>query len=697
MILNESLFENYDNEEEWVEVDSKSVRDSDGFYTDYTWYTNGKKHIFIFGDSEIYTPEDSDYDWEVEIYPGNEQNAMDEAQEWFDNYKGFDEDESLNESTVITDADKISSIVNYIYADAELPSDITEDEVEEFNANQLADYIFYREWEGDDSILPEAVEKLETAYNEMMGDDDYDEDEESLNEDFSPSMPTWLTRWLKNNQQYLKRLSNRSNLDLNRLTFVKVPKDEIPTNGFHPLMKDTTKQLVYLLRDEMGKVIIYLPGYNDKEAFHANSLDKDTYSAVGNLPKKSLLDYTLILGYIDLKDESSFNRTKKGARADAIKGVVERGKGQYPWMDKEYETKEDGSRDWDTYKEIQRWAVTKGQDKSGFEIDAEKYKKKLDSADMKTYGIQMERYAKKLNSLRLEIVDFISNMRVDRSIDSWGSGISEVIRYFEDAIFRYERLQKDIDDIINDSDRSDEQKNNHIQRLFDSNGYFGSIKDLRDNIESAQDKLRQVKEKAAKRNSLSETLDSEEDEMAKLAKKHNLDILSPMGGNPGEMRVSGSVKDLDAFYREAEELGILGECLHPVKVEEALTMHNFDEFKTIADEVGLTTAGDLERFRKEEVQPGEDELTAIKRYKQELIDAGVDLSKLINEGAFKDIAIDLDAGEDFISILKRDLVPAKKELYRLQDKGASEDAIEKAQEKVDEIEAKLKVIKNSGK
>ena len=124
-----------------------------------------------------------------------------------------------------------------------------------------------------------------------------------------------------------------------------------------------------------------------------------------------------------------------------------------------------------------------------------------------------------------------------------------------------------------------------------------------------------MKEKATKRNSLSETLDSEEDEMAKLAKKHNLDILSPMGGNPGEMRVSGAVKDLDAFYREAEELGILGECLHPVKVEEALTMHNFDEFKAIADEVGLVTAEDLERFRKEEVQPGEDELTAIKRYK----------------------------------------------------------------------------------
>jgi hypothetical protein len=103
---------------------------------------------------------------------------------------------------------------------------------------------------------------------------------------------------------------------------------------------------------------------------------------------------------------------------------------------------------------------------------------------MKTYGIQMERYAKKLAALRLEIVDFISNMRVDRSIDSWGSGISEVIRYFEDAIFRYERLQKDIDDIL-DSDMSDEDKNKYIQRMFDSEIHFGSIKDLRDNIESA--------------------------------------------------------------------------------------------------------------------------------------------------------------------------------------------------------------------
>ena len=136
---------------------------------------------------------------------------MDEAQEWFDNYHGFEEDEeSLEESIVIDDEKKISAIVNYIYAGTELPSDVTEEEVEIFNANQLADYVFYREWEKDDSILPEAVEKLEAVYKEMIGDD-YDEDEESLNEDFSPSIPTWLTRWLKNHGEYLKIISNISN------------------------------------------------------------------------------------------------------------------------------------------------------------------------------------------------------------------------------------------------------------------------------------------------------------------------------------------------------------------------------------------------------------------------------------------------------------------------------------------------------
>lgn len=81
-------------------IASKSVLDSDGFYTDYTWYFDKEegKHVFVFGDNEIYFPEDEYYDWEVE---GDDEQAQAEAQEWFDSYDGEDRyDEGLKESLI---------------------------------------------------------------------------------------------------------------------------------------------------------------------------------------------------------------------------------------------------------------------------------------------------------------------------------------------------------------------------------------------------------------------------------------------------------------------------------------------------------------------------------------------------------------------------------------------------------------------
>ena len=69
--LNESI-------NDWKEVDSKEVFDSDNFITDYTWYTNGDKHIFMFGDKDITEPDEDYADWECD--------SEEEAQEWFDDY-----------------------------------------------------------------------------------------------------------------------------------------------------------------------------------------------------------------------------------------------------------------------------------------------------------------------------------------------------------------------------------------------------------------------------------------------------------------------------------------------------------------------------------------------------------------------------------------------------------------------------------
>jgi hypothetical protein len=91
----ESLNEWFDDEDEEVIseyefVSSKSVEDSDGFMTDYTWYkAPDGRNVFVFGDSDYYRPEDGYFDHEEE-----DDTA---AGEWFNSYNGFGDplDESM--------------------------------------------------------------------------------------------------------------------------------------------------------------------------------------------------------------------------------------------------------------------------------------------------------------------------------------------------------------------------------------------------------------------------------------------------------------------------------------------------------------------------------------------------------------------------------------------------------------------------
>ena len=89
--IHDSLTENYDykdtNAAQWKLVKKKEVYDSDGFLTEYSWYTDGSKHIFMFGDSDLYEPDEDYADWTAD--------SEQEAAEWFDNYTGFAEDDLL--------------------------------------------------------------------------------------------------------------------------------------------------------------------------------------------------------------------------------------------------------------------------------------------------------------------------------------------------------------------------------------------------------------------------------------------------------------------------------------------------------------------------------------------------------------------------------------------------------------------------
>lgn len=561
MLLNEALFADIlDNNNDWVEVDSKQVVDSDGFMTDYTWYTNGDEHICIFGDKDIYRPGEVTPD--VDGFYG-EAGASAMA-EWFRNYRGFD--------------------------------------------------------------------------------DDLEEDLNKLTEDFSSSLPQWLVRVLKQRSVYVKLL-NRG-WDLAHLKFVVIPESEVPASGFHPIFKDDTKQLVYLLRDEKHN-IVYMPGLvgEDEPIFIDKSdLTKDT--RVKYLSKKQLLEYTVLLGYIELDDPENKMTDIRTTRSERKKGSIDRGKGQYKKEVARYNTLDNGSKDYDNPIQDYEWIMSRGQDKSGYSLNPTKYKDMLDAADLHTYSRQFERYTAKLEKLRSMIIDYIQTMSVTQGVSSWGDNIGDVVRKFEDAIYEYQELSKEIEDIANHPTLTDEEKNQHISHAFDGTRSYNAISSLRRKLEEAHALLTKLIQKRTNNTSIAEKL----------------------------------------------------------------TMHNYDEFKEIADEIGLITVADVERFKKEEVDwdNGEDELSAIKRYRQELIDSGVDLSALVKESfkleesRIKDIAIEIDnaGGLDiYINQLTKEIAELKSQLEYLETyapreigRGGAYDSQQEISEAIDEIMKELTEI-----
>lgn len=82
--------DSFDEDTKFVLVDKKSVVDYDGFYTDYCMYkTPEGTYVFVFGDCELYKPEDGDFDYECD--------SEEEAIDWFNNYEGAEEDDWLDE------------------------------------------------------------------------------------------------------------------------------------------------------------------------------------------------------------------------------------------------------------------------------------------------------------------------------------------------------------------------------------------------------------------------------------------------------------------------------------------------------------------------------------------------------------------------------------------------------------------------
>lgn len=108
--LNSSLGEDeFEETEGWELIAVKSVPDSDGFMTEYAWWhrNSDEMNAMIFGDTDIYNPTNTHWDFETE--------DDDIAEEWFRLYEGFsedDEEEDLNSSVATSDGDEFYAIID---------------------------------------------------------------------------------------------------------------------------------------------------------------------------------------------------------------------------------------------------------------------------------------------------------------------------------------------------------------------------------------------------------------------------------------------------------------------------------------------------------------------------------------------------------------------------------------------------------
>ena len=122
----------YDEDDtSWILLERKSVPDADGFYTDYCLYQNEDEteYVCIFGDREIYTPDNKEPDAEFDTY--------EEAKEWFDDYEGFvDKDDDIYSSTTSDIIPKLKAELKSAVTDTMLSEEFgfSENEVEQYSA-----------------------------------------------------------------------------------------------------------------------------------------------------------------------------------------------------------------------------------------------------------------------------------------------------------------------------------------------------------------------------------------------------------------------------------------------------------------------------------------------------------------------------------------------------------------------------------
>lgn len=541
-----------------------------------------------------------------------------------------------------------------------------------------------------------------------------DKKEVELQEDFSPSFPKWLTNAIKrdNIRDYL----SKQGIDLNKAEFIE---SDPPVNGWDPKAKDPNLIKVFYLKDENDRYPayqLYIPGYyGDTKQFdlsgHYKGIQLKTYSM------KQLANHAEAFGYIDISNSKNTNFKLRKERRDAQAGDINLKRDsnkQYSKRDiVSYPKDERGFTDWrNPILGDLKWVTNKGYDKSGYKINKDKYKEILKKLKAENYQASIEEVLNKLEGYRSRLINVLSSINLKDSKDL--SALRSASDYLYRMVESYTDIVKALERIESKDGLSEEDKKESIR--WEIKYFLDRFTEYEEELKSYLSNLK------SKDESLSESFVAAED-IAKYQEYVDYDMktygeISNVTNR--KLKESGLevVKDDHGDYvvTVKEKDGKVEECIHPKILKESeednvglLT----DEFVEIALEIGMTTNKDFERFKAEELNgekpTAENLLTAIKRYKQELLDAGVNLKDL-KEGVMSEIDLEIkNAGgkeeykkelEKEVSKLKRWITFLTKEapkqvaakISNFDTQEEVDEALDKAYEDLAEKKAKLKFI-----
>ena len=255
------------------------------------------------------------------------------------------------------------------------------------------------------------------------------------------------------------------------LDTVKIIEGPIPISDSDKRLK--MPNIPILLLDDG---VVYVPGLNDDEKLGSRK-------TLGAYDINTLLGKCKKFAYIDGNDPDNFKRFEKQNNRNAARvDSVYRADGP----EKDRDGNSLGGRKvtyWNKY------------DKSGYIIipTVDKYKKKLDEIKAsKIYDI-MKEYEDYLNDAQQEIANYISSLSMKEYKDQYDT-IDDLQTVLSYAIDKYIRVEKHINEIVNDNTLSQDQKRDNFIDLLNGGWPYRheGIKDIEYHVDRLKEKSKDV-------------------------------------------------------------------------------------------------------------------------------------------------------------------------------------------------------------